>query len=34
MAISKKVLGNKHDYYEVFKRYVDRYEKKQGKKNK
>ena len=32
MAISKKVLGNKHDYYEVFKRYVGRYEKKQGKK--
>ena len=34
MAISKKVLGNKHDYYEVFKRYVGRYEKKQGKKAK
>ena len=34
MAIAKKVLGNKHDYYEVFKKYVGRYEKKQVKKAK
>lgn len=34
MAISKKVLGNKYDYYEVFKKYVGRYEKKQAKKAK
>ena len=34
MAISKKVLGNKHNYYEVFKKYVGRYEKKQAKKTK
>lgn len=32
MAISKKVLGNKHNYYEVFKKYVGKYEKKQAKK--
>ena len=31
MAISKKVLGNKYDYYDVFKKYVGRYEKKQKK---
>lgn len=31
MAISKKVLGNKHDYYDIFKKYVGRYEKKQKK---
>ena len=34
MAISKKVLGNKHNYYEVFKKHVGRYEKKQAKKTK
>jgi len=34
MAISKKVLGNKHNYYEVFKKYVGRYQKKQAKKAK
>ena len=32
MAISKKVLGNKYDYYEVFKRYVGRYNKQKAKK--
>lgn len=32
MAISKKVLGNKHDYYDIFKKHVGRYEKKQNKK--
>ncbi len=31
MAISKKVLGNKHNYYDIFKKYVGRYEKKQKK---
>lgn len=31
MAISKRVLGNKYDYYDVFKKYVGRYEKKQKK---
>ena len=31
MAISKKVLGNKYDYYDVFKKYIGRYEKKQKK---
>ncbi len=31
MAISKKVLGNKHDYYDIFKKHVGRYEKKQKK---
>lgn len=34
MAISKKVLGNKYDYYDIFKKYVGRYEKKQAKKTK
>lgn len=29
MAISKRMLGNKHNYYEFFKKYVGRYEKKQ-----
>ncbi|MBR2248775.1 MAG: hypothetical protein IJ880_17475 [Bacilli bacterium] len=36
MAISKRVFGNKHNYYDIFKKYVGRYEKKQkrgGKKN-
>ncbi|MBP5597967.1 MAG: hypothetical protein J6Y02_21545 [Pseudobutyrivibrio sp.] len=33
MAISKKMLGNKYDYYEVFKKYVGRYEKKHKKGN-
>lgn len=32
MAISKKMLGNKYDYYEVFKKYVGKYEKKKYKK--
>lgn len=27
MAISKKVLGNKHEYYNVFKKYLKKYEK-------
>ena len=31
MAISKKVLGNKHDYYDIFNKYIGRYEKKQKK---
>lgn len=31
MAISKKALGNNHDYYEPFKKWVGRYEKKQRK---
>ena len=31
MAISKRALGNKHDYYDTFKKYVGRYEKKQKK---
>ena len=31
MAICKKVFGNKHDYYDVFKKHVGRYEKKQKK---
>lgn len=31
MAISKRMLGNKYDYYDVFKKYVGRYEKKQKK---
>lgn len=34
MAISKKVLGNKHNYYDIFKKHVGRYEKKQAKKTK
>ena len=29
MAICRKAFGNKHDYYDVFKKYVGRYEKKQ-----
>lgn len=32
MAISKKFLGNNHDYYEVFQKHVGRYEKAQRKK--
>lgn len=28
MAISKKVLGNKYDYYDVFKKYIGKYRKK------
>lgn len=32
MAISKKFLGNNHDYYEVFQKHVGRYEKQQRKK--
>lgn len=31
MAISKKMFGNKYDYYEVFKKYVGKYEKKKHK---
>lgn len=31
MAISKRMLGNKYDYYDIFKKYVGRYEKKQKK---
>ena len=31
MAIAKRALGGKHDYYDVFKKYVGRYEKKQKK---
>ena len=31
MAISKRVFGNKHNYYDIFKKYVGRYEKKQKK---
>lgn len=31
MAISKRVLGNRYDYYDIFKKYVGRYEKKQKK---
>ena len=31
MAISKRALGNKYDYYDTFKKYVGRYEKKQKK---
>ena len=31
MAIAKKALGNNYDYYDVFKKYVGRYEKKQKK---
>lgn len=29
MAIAKKVLGNNYGYYDIFKKYVGRYEKKQ-----
>lgn len=32
MAISKKMLGNKYDYYDTFKKYVGKYEKKKHKK--
>jgi len=31
MAIAKKALGNNYDYYDIFKKYVGRYEKKQKK---
>ena len=31
MAISKRALGNKYDYYDTFKKYVGKYEKKQKK---
>ena len=31
MAISKRALGNKYGYYDIFKKYVGRYEKKQKK---
>lgn len=31
MAISKRALGGKYDYYDTFKKYVGRYEKKQRK---
>lgn len=31
MAITKKALGNSYDYYDTFKKYVGRYEKKQKK---
>ena len=31
MAIAKKALGNSYDYYDTFKKYVGRYEKKQKK---
>lgn len=31
MAISKRALGGKYDYYDTFKKYVGRYEKKQKK---
>lgn len=31
MAISKKILGNKYDYYETFKKYVGRYKKQKAK---
>lgn len=31
MAISKKVLGNKYDYYDVFKKYIGKYNKKKFK---
>ena len=34
LAISKKALGNKHEYYEPFKKYVGRYSKKQSKEKK
>ncbi|MBP5597847.1 MAG: hypothetical protein J6Y02_20940 [Pseudobutyrivibrio sp.] len=32
MAIAKKALGNNYDYYDIFKKYVGRYEKKKQKK--
>ena len=31
MAICRKAFGNKYDYYDIFKKYVGRYEKKQKK---
>jgi hypothetical protein len=31
MAIAKKALGNNYDYYNIFKKYVGRYEKKNKK---
>lgn len=31
MAIAKKALGNNYDYYDIFKKYVGKYEKKQKK---
>ena len=31
MAIAKKALGGKYDYYDTFKKYVGKYEKKQKK---
>lgn len=31
MAIAKKALGNNYDYYDIFKKYVGRYDKKQKK---
>ena len=31
MAIAKKALGNNYDYYDIFKKYVGRYEKKNKK---
>lgn len=34
MAISKRMLGNKHNYYDFFKKHIGRYEKKQAKKAK
>lgn len=33
MAISKKVLGNDYGYYEIFAKYIGRYNKKKGKKD-
>lgn len=32
MAIAKKALGGKYDYYDTFKKYIGKYEKKQNKK--
>ena len=31
MAIAKKALGNKHDYYETFKKWIGKYNKKKAK---
>lgn len=33
MAIAKKALGNKHDYYETFKKWIGKYNKKLAKEN-
>lgn len=33
MAISKKIYGNKHDYYDVFKKWIGKYKKKSKTKN-